>query len=160
MKQPSLGWPLVHGRERRPPAFGHALCERPSTSNCSGPSKRNGDSKRDRITPEFAYGWNAGFSERAGVGLVATTLVARRQRDLTIDDIHRAAKAAGASPNLSNPAKVRFAKAVTAQYLRERTRDESEGYAVPLVAVGDAGAAAASPVASPAQVEAQPAGVS
>lgn len=112
-----------------------------------------------RFVELLTFGWNAGFSERAGVGLVATTLVARRQRDLTIDDIHRAAKAAGASPNLSNPAKVRFAKAVTAQYLRERTRDETEGYAVPLVAVADADAPPASPVSTPAQADAQPAGV-
>lgn len=114
------------------------------------------DWSNPRFVELLTFGWNAGFSERAGVGLVASTLVARRQRDLTIDDIHRAAKAAGASAHLSNARKVRWAKAVTAQYLRERARDEADGYEAPAPVASVVSAAVApdaGPVTAPAQVE-------
>ncbi|MCB9830277.1 MAG: transglycosylase SLT domain-containing protein [Planctomycetes bacterium] len=109
-----------------------------------------------RFVELLTFGWNAGFSERAGVGHVVDVLTARGQRDLTIDDVHRAAKGAKASPHLSNPAKVRFAKAVTAQYLRERTRDDTDGQTAPGVATAPP-APPPSPVSSPDQVDHGPA---
>lgn len=116
------------------------------------------DWSNPRFVELVTFGWNAGFSERAGVGFVVGTLVARRQRDITIDDVHRAAKAAGASRHLSNPRKVRWAKAVTAQYHREVSRDLGDGY-VARMAGGSGDVAApraeeAEPVSSPAQVDA------
>ncbi len=105
----------------------------------------------------LTFGWNAGMSERAGVGHVASYLSRRGFDDFTIDDIHAVAKQAGASPHLSNVRKVRFSKAVTTQYLRERARDEAEGYhaegepdAGPVIAV--AAPAADEPVSQPSQV--------
>ncbi len=107
----------------------------------------------------LTFGWNAGYSERGGVGRVATYLSRRGFDDFTIDDVAATARQAGASPHLSNPRKVRFSKLVTTQFLRERARDEAEGYraeppgdvptpeAAPMVATDG-------PVTSPAQVDA------
>ena len=71
----------------------------------------------------LTFGWNAGWSERGGVGRVATFLEQRGVFDLTIDLVHEAAKDAGASPHLSSDAKVSWCKSVVAQYLRELEAD-------------------------------------
>ncbi len=47
----------------------------------------------------LTFGWNAGFSERGGVGRVASHLSRRGFDDFTIDDVFAAAKAAGSSPD-------------------------------------------------------------
>lgn len=105
----------------------------------------------------LTFGWNAGYSERGGVGRVASYLSRRGFDDFTIDDVAATARQAGASPHLSNLRKVRFCKLVTTQFLRERARDEAEGYrAEP---PGDAVAPVApvvateGPVTSPAEVD-------
>jgi hypothetical protein len=68
----------------------------------------------------LVFGWNAGFSERGGVGRVARYLKARGETELTIDIAHRHARAAGASRHLSNPKKVAWCKSVVLLYARER----------------------------------------
>ncbi|MBA3463691.1 MAG: hypothetical protein H0T46_27280 [Deltaproteobacteria bacterium] len=81
--------------------------------------RSHGDTGLHHITPYFAYGWNAGWSERGGVGRVAHYLEARGTLDQTIDSIHFSSQRAGASPHLANPLKVAWSKGVAAQYLRE-----------------------------------------
>jgi len=73
------------------------------------------------ITPCFAYGWNAGFSEAGGLGRVARCLEGLGAVDITIDQVSAHAKLAGATKHLSNPAKVAWCKSVVALYQRERT---------------------------------------
>jgi hypothetical protein len=81
------------------------------------------DWNNPRFVELLTWGWNAGYSDTprgGGVGSVATYLAARGQTDITIDDVHRAARAAGASRHLSNAGKVAWSKSVAALYLRER----------------------------------------
>ena len=103
----------------------------------------------------LTFGWNAGFSERGGVGKVAQYLEGRGFRDFAIDDVHRAAGAAGASPNLANPAKVRFSKAVATQFLRERARDQADQVEA-VSARGPDEAVDAADVSAPAEPVTQP----
>lgn len=72
----------------------------------------------------LTFGWNAGYSERGGVGLVARYLERLgRHGDITIDTIHANARAAGASRHLSNAKKVAWCKSVARLYLAEKARD-------------------------------------
>jgi len=68
-------------------------------------------------------GWNAGYSERGGVGRVARYLEQRGVTHITIDTLYENARAAGASRHLSNAKKVAWSKGVAALYQRERARD-------------------------------------
>ncbi len=86
------------------------------------------DWRNPRFVELLTAGWNAGFSERGGVGRVVRYLRAGPVAnpgadDLTVDHIFAAASAAGATRHLSNPHKLAFAKAVTRAYLREVARD-------------------------------------
>ncbi|MCB9563140.1 MAG: transglycosylase SLT domain-containing protein [Kofleriaceae bacterium] len=115
--------------------------------------------RTDWTNPRFVelltFGWNAGFSERAGVGSVVAALTARGQHDVTIDDVFRAARSAGASDNLSNPRKLQWTKRVAAQHLREMARDDADGYAAAALATAPPPPAPApAPITSPDQVEA------
>ena len=68
----------------------------------------------------LTFGWNAGFSERAGVGRVVAHLRSfQPDTPITIDSVARAARAAGAADTLRNPRKVSYCKGVVATYLRE-----------------------------------------
>jgi soluble lytic murein transglycosylase-like protein len=74
-----------------------------------------------RRYPELvALGWNAGYSDRAGVGLAATELEAAgaRPADVTVDSV---ARVAGGLPQASRfvslPERVTYAKAVADLYL-------------------------------------------
>jgi hypothetical protein len=82
----------------------------------------------DWNNPRFAelltFSWNAGWSERGGVGRVSSYLEQRGVLDQTIDTIHQASRAAGASPHLANAAKVAWSKSVAAQYFRELAADQ------------------------------------
>lgn len=82
--------------------------------------ERRGVGVVHHITPYFAYGWNAGFSERAGVGRVVSYLEKLGAADVDIDQVHAHARLAGASRHLSNEAKVRWCKSVVTLYQRER----------------------------------------
>jgi hypothetical protein len=73
-----------------------------------------------RFVELLTFGWNAGWSEAGGVGRVARYLEARGQTDITIDHIHRSARAAGASRHLSRADKVTWCKGVAALYEEER----------------------------------------
>ena len=151
------------------PAVNIAIASDVLTRIIDGYARFHGDAPNlqvDWSNPLFiellTLGWNAGFSERGGVGRVASHLSRRGFVDFTLDDIVATAKQAGASPNLSNPHKARFARLVTTQYLRERARDQAEGV-TPNGAGADADAATAAaaapqaeaqPVTNPAQVDA------
>jgi hypothetical protein len=77
--------------------------------------------------PQFValvtFGWNAGWSERGGVGRVVSFLE-QRGADVNINSVFDSAKAAGASPHLANPRKLAFAKQVTRQYFAELSDEE------------------------------------
>lgn len=116
------------------------------------------DWSNPRFVELLTFGWNAGWSERAGVGRVARYLEQRGITDITIDTVHQAARAAGASEHLSNPAKVKWCKSVVRQYELEVAsempeiqmeadygRPELEPTAAPEQAVG--------PVTSPSQLD-------
>jgi soluble lytic murein transglycosylase-like protein len=78
-----------------------------------------------RFVELLTFGWNAGYSERGGVGRVARYLEERGQAfRIDIDTIHQSARAAGASRHLSNARKVAWCKSVASLYERERQRDE------------------------------------
>ena len=77
-----------------------------------------------RFVELLTFGWNAGWSERGGVGRVATYLEQRGRFDMTIDTVFQAASEAGASPHLSNAAKLGWSKSVAAQYGRELAADQ------------------------------------
>lgn len=75
-----------------------------------------------RFVELLTFGWNAGFSERGGVGRVATYLRKQGFTDITLDMVFAHASAAGAVRHLSRESKVRFAKKVARLYARERSR--------------------------------------
>jgi len=75
-----------------------------------------------RFVELLTFGWNAGFSERGGVGRVATHLRKQGFTDITVDMVFAHAAAAGAVRHLSRESKVAFAKKVTRLYARERAR--------------------------------------
>jgi hypothetical protein len=75
-----------------------------------------------RFVELLTFGWNAGFSEKAGVGHVVSYLEKLGATDIDIDQVHDHARLAKASRHLSNDAKVRWCKSVVALYQRERGR--------------------------------------
>jgi soluble lytic murein transglycosylase-like protein len=80
-----------------------------------------------RFVELLTFGWNAGYSERGGVGRVAHFLELQgRHAETTIDTIHAGARDAGASRHLSNPRKVSWCKGVAALHARERALEASE----------------------------------
>ncbi len=85
------------------------------------------DWNHPRFVELVTFGWNAGFSERGGVGRVAAFLARQGRRDLTIDIVAANAAAAGATAHLTNPNKARYCRDVVATYLRERDRDAHDG---------------------------------
>ena len=91
-----------------------------------------------RFTELLTFGWNGGYSERAGVGRVLRYLKARppaeRPTAITIDTVFAAAAAANATRHLSNPRKLRYSKGVVASFLREFERDARDRAATPAVA--------------------------
>jgi hypothetical protein len=87
--------------------------------------------REDWTNPRFVelvtLGWNAGYSERGGVGRVVAFLELHGNHDITLDLVQANARAAGASSALSDPRRARFCRDVTATYTRERERDSIEG---------------------------------
>jgi Transglycosylase SLT domain len=75
-----------------------------------------------RFVELLTFGWNAGFSEVGGVGLVARYLEQRGITDLTVDLVHRTARAAGASKYLADPIALRWCKSVASLYASELAR--------------------------------------
>jgi hypothetical protein len=72
-----------------------------------------------RFAELLIFGWNAGFSEKAGVGYMAKYLKAH-SLPVNIDNCHQYAELAKASKHLQNAKKARWCKGVAALYLRER----------------------------------------
>jgi hypothetical protein len=85
------------------------------------------DWKNQAFVELLTLGWNAGFSEAAGVGKVAKYLKARGQTAITADVIHKTAASAGATRWLWEPpiaaAKLAWSKGVARRYFAERERD-------------------------------------
>ena len=108
-----------------------------------------------RFIELLTFGWNAGWSERGGVGRVASYLEQRGVLDQTIDVVHQASRAAGASPHLANAAKVAWCKSVAAQYFRELAAAERPHPAhieMPDDYVGRPTLVVTGPITQPAQV--------
>ncbi len=81
----------------------------------------------------LTFGWNAGYSEVAGVGKVVQFLEAAGIRDITIDVVHEWARGTfGASKHLLNADKVKWSRSVTRLYFAEKERDEREAAARPV----------------------------
>jgi hypothetical protein len=84
--------------------------------------------RADWTNPPFVelltFGWNAGFSEVGGVGLVASYLERRGLTELSIELVHQTAPAAGASKYLADATSVRWCKSVAALYARERASSQ------------------------------------
>jgi hypothetical protein len=71
----------------------------------------------------LTFGWNAGYSEKAGVGRVVGYLVERGARNVTLTDVVRAAHEAAASHWLwAHPKKVAWTRSVADLYLVELAR--------------------------------------
>jgi len=108
----------------------------------------------------LTLGWNAGWSERAGVGRVARYLTQLGTRDITIELVHQHARAAGASEHLQNAAKVRWCKQVVRQYAAERARGDSPAIdGPPIISTHPTTVAVApldEPISSPSQVDPTP----
>ncbi len=79
-----------------------------------------------RFVELVTLSWNAGWSERGGLGRVARYLEGQGRPAVTVEAIVANAAAAGASHHLSNQRKLAFANAVTRTYARERVRDQFE----------------------------------
>jgi len=79
------------------------------------------DWRNPRFVELLTAGWNAGYSERGGVGRVVQWLRARGVTDITVERVFAAGPAAGAAVTLANPAKLAFARKVTAAYLEARS---------------------------------------
>lgn len=84
-----------------------------------------------RFAQILVFGWNAGYSELAGVGRVVGFLKAQppalavvRPSDITIDSVFDAAWSARAASHLSNKRKLDYSKGVAAAYFRELARDQ------------------------------------
>jgi soluble lytic murein transglycosylase-like protein len=81
------------------------------------------DWKSRRYAELVALGWNAGYSDRGGVGLAVTELEAAGAKpdDVTVDTVARvAAEVPAASRFVSNSDRIAYAKAVADLYLGSR----------------------------------------
>ena len=92
--------------------------------NHSGVSNLIMDWSNPRFVELLVAGWNAGWSERAGLGRVAGYLEDRGRTEITIGDIFANARAAGAVRFLSEPARLKWSKSVARLYMSERLRDQ------------------------------------
>jgi murein DD-endopeptidase MepM/ murein hydrolase activator NlpD len=75
----------------------------------------------------LTFGWNAGWSESAGLGRVATYLERQGHTDITLAAVARAAYPAGAKHWLWNPKKVAWTRSVADLYFDELARDVAAG---------------------------------
>jgi hypothetical protein len=95
----------------------------------------------------LTFGWNAGYSEKAGVGHVVDYLERQGQTEITLAMVAKNAQAAGASHWLwAHPKKVSWTRSVGDLYFAERARDAAKP------AVATAPAAPVGPVTHPSQV--------
>jgi len=104
-----------------------------------------------RFAELLVFGWNAGWSQRAGVGRVADYLKKLGTTDITVELAHQNARAAGASEHLQNAERAAWAQKVARHYAAERARDALQAPAVASQAA-DNDNDNAQPVSSPSQV--------
>jgi len=76
-----------------------------------------------RFAELLTQGWNAGWSERAGLGRVARYLEQLRTTNITAALIQQHARAAGATPHLADPARLAWAQKVARAYAAGRAGD-------------------------------------
>jgi hypothetical protein len=80
----------------------------------------------------LTFGWNAGMSEKAGVGRVVRYLEDQGRTDITLSDVAKNAHDAGASHWLwAHPKKVEWTRSVADLYFAERDRDASSPVSQP-----------------------------
>lgn len=91
--------------------------------NHSGVPNMLMDWPNPRFVELLTAGWNAGWSERAGLGRVVRYLEKQGKTDITIDDVYENAKAAGAVRFLSERARWKWWKSVARLYMSEALRD-------------------------------------
>jgi hypothetical protein len=87
-----------------------------------------------RFIELLAQGWNAGWSDRAGVGRVAHHLAAHGSTSITAELVQEHAAAAGATRHLLEPRRLAWAKSVARHYTQERAREYSDAVATGPVA--------------------------
>lgn len=76
-----------------------------------------------RFVELVTNGWNAGWSERAGVRRVARYLEQLGSTDITVELVHQHARAAGATKHLQSVERLQWAQKVARHYAAERARD-------------------------------------
>lgn len=78
------------------------------------------DWRSSRWVELFTFGWNAGYSEKAGVGFVVGKMEDRNTpcSQITIDTVSDYAGEVGASPYVARKDKVAWCKGVTSLYFR------------------------------------------
>lgn len=79
-----------------------------------------------RFVELLTFGWNAGYSERGGLGRVVRYLKDRGIRAITVDIVTAAAETAGAARFLSMPQRVAWSKSVARLHASERLRDDED----------------------------------
>jgi hypothetical protein len=87
-----------------------------------------------RFVELLAQGWNAGWSDRAGVGCVAHHLAAKGLNSITAELVQRHAAEAGATRHLLEPRRLAWAQGVARHYTQERAREYSDAVATGPVA--------------------------
>lgn len=103
-----------------------------------------------RFVELAVYGWNAGWSERAGVGRVARYLKQLGTTDITVGLIQQHARAAGGNEYLQSADRLAWAQKVARHYAAECAR---EAQLAPAVAIRPADNDNATSAGSPAQVD-------
>jgi hypothetical protein len=87
-----------------------------------------------RFVELLAQGWNAGWSDRAGVGRVAHHLAAKGLDSITAELVQQHAAEAGATRHLLEPRRLAWAQRVASHYTQERAREYSDAVATGPVA--------------------------
>lgn len=90
------------------------------------PNTLSPDWKDPRWVELLIFGWNAGYSERGGVGRVVKFLEDANipKEKITVDNVAAVADKAGAAKYLSDMAKAKWSKAVTRSFYLELARQK------------------------------------
>lgn len=79
-----------------------------------------------RFVELLTFGWNAGYSQGGGVQKVVKHLAEQGHREVTIDSVRAAVRAAGAAESLDRDDKVSWCKGVTSLYMSEKDSTDGE----------------------------------
>lgn len=80
------------------------------------------DWSNPRFVELLTFGWNAGMSEKAGVGKVAKYLEGMGEYEFDIGDVVENAEEAGAAKTIGNEKKMRWSVGVAKQFVKERKK--------------------------------------